>query len=121
MEGFSFKPNADDERRYRERRERLRAWWVEFRPPVERLFCDTAHLAAAHEADNGMAWMGLETHHYPRRLPTDRPDVWLLEYAAPIERMAVDHEHMRGWMEVVRANGAHGRYREAGTDRWYEF
>ena len=121
MEGFSFMPKPGDAERLRERVGRVRVWWVEFREPVERLFCDKAHLAAAHEADYGVAWLGLETHHHPRRTPTDRPDVWLLEYGIPIDRMAVEHEWMRGWMEVVRANGVHGRYREAGTDRWYEF
>ena len=121
METFSFMPNAEDKRKLQERIDSTRVWWVEFSPPVERLFCDTAHLPAANEADYGVAWLGLETHHHPRRMPTDRPDVWLLEYGIPIDRMAVEHEHMRGWMEVVRDNGVHGRYREAGTDRWYEF
>lgn len=123
MESYSFMPKPEDKRRLRERMDRARAWWVEFAPPVERLFCDSAHLGAAHEADYGMAWMGLETYHHPRRVPTDRPDVWLLEYGIPIDRMAVEHEHMRGWMEIVRANGVHGRYREAGVfpERWYEF
>jgi len=121
MESYSFMPNAEDKRRIKERMERCRIWWVEFASPVERLFCDKAHLAAAAEADQGITWMGLETHYHPRRMPTDRPDVWLLEYGIPIDRMAVDHEWMRGWMEVVRANGVHGRYREAGTERWYEF
>ncbi len=123
METYSFKPKPGDAERLRSHAERARVWWVEFREPVERLFCDKAHLAAAHEADYGVAWLGLETHHHPRRMPTDRPDVWLLEYGIPIERMAVDHAWMRGWMEVVRANGVHGRYREAGVvpERWYEF
>lgn len=121
MESYSFMPNAEDKRRLKERMDSTRVWWVEFPTPVERLFCDTAHLAAAVEADRGIAWAGLETYHHPRRMPTDRPGVWLLEYGIPIDRMAVEHEHMRGWMEVVRANGVHGRYREAGTERWYEF
>ena len=123
MECFSFKPSAEDQRRYQRQVDECRVWWVEFSPMVERLFCDTAHLAVAHQADYGVSWLGLETYHHPRRMPTDRPDVWLLEYGIPIERMAVDHEHMRGWMEVVRANGVHGRYREAGVypERWYEF
>ena len=121
MESFSFKPTAEDQRRLRERAERCRVWWVEFAQPVERIFCDSAHLGAAHEADNGMAWAGLESHNHPRRMPTDRPDVWLLEYGIPIDRMAVEHQWMALWMQVVRANQLHGRYREAGTDRWYEF
>lgn len=121
METFSFKPNADDARKLKERMDSTRVWWVEFTPPVERLFCDSAHLGAANEADYGVAWLGLETHHHPRRMPTDRPDVWLLEYGIPIDRMAVDHVWMPLWMQVVRMNGVHGRYREAGTERWYEF
>lgn len=121
METFSFMPNRADTEKLRRRVNDLRVWWVEFPEPVERLFCDTAHLAAAAEADRGIAWAGLETYHHPRRMPTDRAGVWLLEYGIPIDRMAVEHEHMRGWMEVVRANGVHGRYREAGTERWYEF
>ena len=123
MGGFRFMPEPGDAERVRVRLGETRVWWVEFPEPVERLFCDSAHLGAANEADNGVAWLGLETHHHPRRVPTDRADVWLLEYGIPIERMAVDHEWMRGWMEVVRANGVHGRYREAGVfpERWYEF
>lgn len=121
METFSLAPNEGDRRRWQERVDSTRVWWVVFDPPVERLFCDKAHLGAAWQADYGIAWTGLETHHHPRQLPTDRPDVWLLEYGIPIERMAVEHEWMGGWMEVVRANGVHGRYREAGTERWYEF
>ena len=121
MESFSFKPNADDARKLKERMDSTRVWWVEFPTPVERLFCDTAHLAAAIEADRGIAWAGLETYHHPRRMPTDRAGVWLLEYGIPIDRMAVEHGCMRGWMEVVRANGLHGRYREAGTKTEYEF
>lgn len=123
MGGFRFMPEPGDAERVRVRVGETRFWWVEFAPPVERLFCDSAHLGAATEADNGIAWLGLETHHHPRRVPTDRAGVWLLEYGIPIERMAVDHEWMRGWMEVVRANGVHGRYREAGVfpERWYEF
>lgn len=121
METFSFMPKPGDAERIRARLDETRVWWVEFDPPVERLFCDSAHLGAAHEADRGVAWMGMETPHHPRRLPTDRPDVWLLEYGIPIGRMAVDHEWMALWMQVVRANQLHGRYREAGTDRWYEF
>ena len=121
MESFSFMPKPEDQRRLRERMDSTRVWWVEFDPPVERLFCDKAHLGAAHEADRGVAWMGMETYHHPRRMPTDRPDVWLLEYGIPIDRMAVNHEWMGPWMEVVRANGLRGRYREAGTERWYEF
>ena len=123
METFSFMPNARDAERLRKRVNDLRVWWVEFPEPVERLFCDGAHLAAAHEADYGIAWTGLATFHHPRRHPTDREDVWLLEYGIPIHRMAVPHEWMGGWMEVVRANGVHGRYREAGVypEKWYEF
>lgn len=121
MESYDLMPSAGQDERLRRRREEARVWWVEFAPPVERLFCDSAHLAAANEADYGVAWMGLETYHHPRRVPTDRPGVWLLEYGIPLGRMAVAHEWMRGWMEVVRANGLHGRYREAGTERWYEF
>lgn len=121
METFEFMPEPGDAERVRARLGETRVWWVEFSPVVERLFCDTAHLAAAHEADYGVAWAGLETPHHPRRVPTDRDGVWLLEYGIPLDRMAVEHQHMRGWMEVVRANGCHGRYREAGTERWYEF
>lgn len=121
MEGFSLMPNEADRRRLRERRERLRAWWVEFARPVERVFATSAQCAAVVEADNGIAWTGLETRHHPRKVPTDRPGVWCFEYGIPVDRMAVDHEWMAQWMQVVRANGLHGRYREAGTDRWYEF
>jgi len=121
METFSFQQKPDEQRRMQERMDSTRVWWVEFARPVERLFCDSAHLGAAHEADYGIAWLGLETHHHPRRMPTDRPDVWLLEYGIPIERMAVEHQWMPLWMEVVRANGVHGKYREAGTTTEYEF
>jgi len=121
MEGFEFVPKREDMERWNRRLAETRVWWIEFSPIVERLFCDTAHLAAATEADYGIQWLGIGSGHRPRRVPTDRPDVWLLEYDAPIERMAVSHEWMAQWMEVVRANQRHGRYREAGTERWYEF
>lgn len=121
METFSFMPNKEDEERHRRRVEETRVWWVKFNDPVERVFCDKAHIAAVIEADYGIAWAGLETHHYPRQMPTDRPDVWVMEFGIPIDTMAVAHDRMKGWMEVVRANGIHGGYREAGTSRWYEF
>ena len=121
METFSFMPKAEDAERLRERVKATRPWWIEFDPPVTHLFCDRSHLAAAHEADYGIAWTGVSTHHHPRQVPTDRQDVWLLEYGAPIERMAVDEPWMPSWMEVVRANHIHGRYKEAGVGPWYEF
>ena len=123
MESYRLHRTPEEEERLRRRDAETRVWWVEFPKPVERLWCDGAHLAAAHEADYGVPWLGLETHHHPRQLPTDRPDVWLLEYGIAIDHMAVAHQWMRGWMEVVRANGVHGRYREAGVypERWYEF
>jgi len=121
METYSFKPQPDDAERIRARVDATRVWWVELSEPVERLFCDKAHLAVASLVDAGISIAGLESHYYPARRPTDRPDVWLLEYGIPMERVAVEHQHMRGWMALLRANGCHGRYREAGTDRWYEF
>lgn len=120
MESFSFMPKPGDAERIHALRE-SRVWWVMFDEPVERLFCDTEHLAVAHMVDAGIPWTGMESHYHPRRQPTDRKDVWLLVYGIPIERMAVAHDNMRGWMEVVRANGLHGKYREAGTERVYEF
>lgn len=121
MESFSFMPQKGDAERVAEMIAETRPWLIEFTPPVTQLFCDRAHLAAANEADYGMPWTGVTTHHHPRRVPTDRPDVWLLEYAMPIERMAVDAKWMKQWMQVVRANHVHGRYKEAGVGPWYEF
>ena len=120
MESFSFKPQPGDAERIRDLRE-SRVWWVCFDAPVERLFCDKEHLAVAYMVDAGIPWTGMESHHHPRQMPTDRDGVWLLEYGIPIDRMAVAHQHMRGWMEVVRANGLRGSYREAGTERVYRF
>ena len=121
MRGFSFKPKADELEEFREMVEGTRVWWVEFDAPVERVFCDTAHVAAVFNADYGIAWTGMETYHHPRQSPTDREGVWCMDFGIPIDRMAVEHGCMRGWMEVVRANGLHGRYREAGTTTEYEF
>ncbi len=120
MESFSLKPEPGDAERMAAYRE-SRVWWVEFARPVERLFCDKAHLAVAHMVDAGIPWTGMESHHHPVRRPTDRDGVWLLEYGIPIDRLAVAHDNMRGWMEIVRANGLHGSYREAGTEQVYEF
>ena len=121
METFSFMPQPGDAERIRVRLGETRVWWVEFDAPVERVFCDTAHVAAVFNADYGIAWTGMETYHHPRQTPTDREGVWCMEFGIPIDRMAVEHQHMRGWMEVVRANGLRGRYREAGTTTVYEF
>lgn len=121
MESYSFKPKPGDAERLRLRVGETRVWWVEFDQPVERIFCSTAELSTVVEADSGVAWMGLETRHYPRRMPTDREGVWCCEYAIPIDRMAVDHEWMPLWMRIVRENGLHGSYRESGTEREYEF
>ena len=121
MESFDFMPNRRDLERLQQRMDETRVWWVEFTAPVEQVFCDTAHVAAVFEADYGIAWTGMETFHHPRQVPTDQPGVWCLRFGIPIDRMAVSHEHMRGWMEVVRANHLHGRYREAGTKTEYEF
>ena len=120
METFSFMPKAEDAQRAAEMAAE-RPWLIEFDPPVTSLFCDRSHLVAAEEADYGMPWTGVTTQHRPRRVPTDRTDVWLLEYAAPIERMAVSEAWMGQWMQVVRANHKHGRYKQAGVGPWYEF
>ena len=123
MESFSFKPDPEAEERIRVRLGETRVWFVEFDPLVRRVFCATKELAAVTRADYGVAWTGVSTHHWPTTKPTDREGVWCVEFAAPIERMAVNHDDMPGWMAVVRANGCHGRYREAGVRprRWYEF
>ena len=121
METFSFKPDPADARRHAERVAAAKVWWVEFSPLVERIFASAADVAAVIRADYGVAWTDIETHHRPRVLPTDRDGVWCVEFAAPIERMAVEEADMGEWMQLVRANGCRGRYRLAGTDRWYEF
>jgi len=121
MGTFSFKPDPKAEAEERERIRNQRVYWVEFKTPVERVFCDGAHCASVIEADYGVTWMGVSTPHWPKRVPTDKPDVWCYEFGVPIDLMAVAAERMGGWMEVVRSNGIKGRYREAGTDRWYEF
>ena len=121
METFSFKPQPGDAERIRARLDETRVWWVEFDQPVERVFCDTAHVAAVINADYGIAWTGMETYHHPRQSPTDREGVWCMEFAAPLETMAVEHDWMGPLMGVLRANGCHGHYREAGTEREYEF
>lgn len=120
MEGFSFMPEKGDAERVRVILGETRVWWVELRPICERLFCDKAHLAAANEACRGVPALGLGGRSMVVTA-TDRPDVWALSFPAPLERMAVEHQWMGGWMQVLRANGCHGRYREAGTERWYEF
>ena len=121
MPTFDLMPKPGDAERLRERIACQRVWWVEFSAPVERIFCDGRHCASVIEADYGVTWMGVSTPHWPKRVPTDRPDVWCYEFGVPVDLMSVAHERMAGWMEVVRDNQLHGRYREAGTERWYEF
>lgn len=113
-------PKPGDSERIRRANE-VRVWWVEFNAPVERMYCTTAQLALVTLVDMGITWAGLETHYHPRQHVTDREGVWLIEWGIPIVRMAVEEQHMRGWMELVRSNGIHGKYREAGTERVYEF
>lgn len=123
METFDFMPKADDIERFRIKLGETRFWWIEYDQPFEQIFCDSAHLAAAWEADFGVPWLGFELHHHPVRRETDREDVWLIEYGMPVGKMAVAHEWMKGWMELVRANQIHGCYHEAGLKegRVYKF
>lgn len=121
METFSFKPNAEDEERYRIRVNDLNLWWVRLRPPVERLFCTLSQLATITEVDYGVSWTGVGSTHFPRTSPTDRDGIWCCEFDAPLETLVVDEGIMRDWMAILRANGCHGRYRKSGTDTRYEF
>lgn len=121
MNGFSFKPKPDELEEFKKLVDGTRVWWVEFSRPVERIFCDGRQCPTVVEADYGITWMGVSTPHWPRKVPTNKPDVWCFEFGVPVDLMAVAHERMAEWMKVVRANSLHGQYREAGTDRWYEF
>lgn len=114
-------PEAGGAERIRERMGEVRVWWVRLHPPVERLFCDARSVPSIIGADASMAWAGLGAGHAPRTVPTDREGVWCMEFAAPLETMAVEHDWMGPLMGVLRANGCHGHYREAGTEREYEF
>ena len=121
METFSFKPNAEDEERYRIRVNDTKVWWVQFNEIVERIFCSRQQTALVLQADDGIAWAGISTSGRPRVMPTDQPDVDCIVFDAPHYLMAVEESCMRGWMEVVRANGLHGKYRLSGTRTEYEF
>ena len=122
MAGFSFKPTREDKEAFERRLQEARVWWVRLDPMVERLFCEKRYTACMWEVtENGMRWAGIGVPHHCRRRATDREDVDLLEFGAPLEVLAVEHARMEGLMHVLRANGCHGRYREAGTEREYEF
>ena len=121
MSSFSFKPDPEAEEAYRIRVNDAKVWWVQFDSVVERIFCDRAHAAIVYQADAGISWAGFDTSGRPRELPTDDPDVVCFAFDAPHYLMAVEESFMPGWMEVVRANGLHGRYRKAGTRVEYEF
>ena len=116
METFSLMPKPGDEERIRVKVGETRVWWVRLRPPVARLFCTTGQLATMARVEFDMGH-----HHGGTQRPTDRDGVWCVDYAAPLETLGVEHEVMGQLMALLRANGCHGRYREAGTQRWYEF
>ena len=121
METFSFKPDPEAEERHRVRVNECRVWWVRLRPPVSRLFCTAPQLATVTEVDYGLTWAGVGATHFPRTSPTDREGVWCCSFDAPMETLLVEERLMAQWMAILRANGAHGRYRKSGTDAEYEF
>ena len=121
METFSFRPDPEAEERFRIRVNDCKVWVVRLRPPVGRLFCDSGQLATIREVDYGLTWAGLGATHFPRTSPTDRDGVWCCAFDAPMETLLVEERLMRDWMAILRANGAHGSYRMAGTAAEYEF
>lgn len=121
MSGFSLKPNKEDEENYRIRVNDVDVWWVQFDCVVERVFCDKLQTSFVLHADVGLSWAGLSTSGRPRIVPTDNPNIDCVIFDAPHYLMAVEESLMPGWMEIVRANGLHGKYRKAGTRTEYEF
>lgn len=113
--------SAADAAALRERVARTSAWWVELAAPVTRVFFDDADFATVMRADHGLRWAGVGSSSAPVIRPTDRPGTSCAEFGVPLVTMAVERDVMASWMAVLRANGVRGRYREAGTDRWYEF
>lgn len=116
MPTFEFMPKPGDAERIRVALGETRVWWVELRPPCERLFCTSQQLAAMARIEWNMG-----QDHGGRQRPTDRDGVWCVDYDVPLSTLAVEHDDMAALMGVLRANGCRGRYREAGTGRWYEF
>lgn len=121
METYHLKPQPGELERIRLRIEEAKVWWVEFSTPAERVFCRPEQVPTIINADYGITWAGVDTRHWPRQLPTDQEGVCCVEFGISIDRMAVEEQWMRGWMQIVRANGLHGKYRKAGTTREYEF
>ena len=121
MATYDFAPKADQIAEIADRRRRVRVWRVELAAPLDRLFCTTEQAATVRLVDMGVPDAGLLGGRSLVQRPTDRDGVWLMEFGTPVSEVAVEHQLMRGWMAVLRANGARGRYRECGTDTWYEF
>ena len=121
MSGFSFKPVKAEADEFRRRLEESNPWWIHFERPVSRVFCDHEHAASVICADFGMSWAGVGMSHEPVKVATDNPDVDCFRFEYEVETMCVEERYMGGWMEVIRMNGLHGRYRKAGTEKEYRF
>ena len=121
MNSFHFKPNKDEEDAYRIRVNETQLWWVQFNTVVDHVFCTNRQSTLVLQADEGISWAGLSTSGRPRILPTDDPNLVCVKFDAPHYLMIVDEMFMKEWMEIVRANGLHGKYRKAGTREEYEF
>lgn len=91
-------------------------WWVRFRAPAARFFCDEGKLHVS----------SIVRVLYADRMAfsierTDRDGVSCVTCDPAIEVLAAQESMMAGLMEVVRANGLHGAYRKAGTEKAFEF
>lgn len=118
---MNARESAEQAAREREEAGRLSVWLVRFSRPVERLFVPREEVGVIERAQWGVAWAGIGAPAFPTYLPTDRPDVTCCQFGAPLTTLAVERDTMGPLMRVIRSNGVHGRYREAGTETRYEF
>ena len=121
MSGFQFKPIPEERDAFQKRVEESNPWWIYFERPFKRLFCDKYHTATVFNADFGMSWLGIGMSHKPYVRKTDDKNLDCVQFEDAVEVMCVEERFMKGWMEVVRFNQLHGRYRKAGTEEEYKF
>jgi len=89
-------------------------WSVTLDAFCERLFCDRRQLVDV------LAVMVADRYRW-RSCATDREGVTCVMPDPPREHFAAARSLMGGFVAALRANGAHGTYREAGTEREYRF
>lgn len=90
-------------------------WCVRTDEPLGRIFCkDGMELAR-------VAGALMCVRERFEVMGTNVAGVSCVEPSAPVTVLAVPDSFMPGLMAALRANGAHGTYRKAGTEREYRF